>query len=88
MAHLVSSTTRKRSPPIPTSSPPPKMYNDARLSGTPLPLLDAAGKPVPFVINYPTTDSTRNFLTHPNAASVVGAHKYSFATFSSLDSGL
>jgi amino acid transporter len=47
-------------------------------SGTPLPLLDAAGKPVPFVINYPTTDSTGNFLTHPNAASVVGVHKLSF----------
>ena len=47
-------------------------------SGTPLPLLDAAGKPVPFVINYPTTDSTGNFLTHPNAASVVGVHKYSY----------
>ena len=47
-------------------------------SGTPLPLLDAAGKPVPFVITYPTTDSTGNFLTHPNAASVVGVHKYSY----------
>jgi amino acid transporter len=47
-------------------------------SGNPLPLLDAAGKPVPFVINYPTTDSTGNFLTHPNAASVIGVHKLSF----------
>src|SRR5580704_7131323 len=47
-------------------------------SGNPLPLLDAAGKPVPFVINYPTTDSTGNFLTHPNAASVIGVHKWSF----------
>ena len=47
-------------------------------SGNPLPLLDAAGKPVPFVITYPTTDSTGNFLTHPNAASVIGVHKFSY----------
>jgi APA family basic amino acid/polyamine antiporter len=47
-------------------------------SGTPLPLLDSAGKPVPFQITYPTTDSTGNFLTHPNAASVIGIHKFSF----------
>ncbi len=47
-------------------------------SGTPLPLLDSAGKPVPFVITYPTTDSSGNFLTHPSAASVIGVHKLSF----------
>jgi amino acid transporter len=47
-------------------------------SGTPLPQLDAAGKPVPFTISYPTTDSSGNFLTHPNAASVVGIHKVSW----------
>jgi amino acid transporter len=47
-------------------------------SGNPLPLLDSAGKPVPYVITYPTTDSTGNFLTHPNAASVIGIHKLSF----------
>ena len=47
-------------------------------SGTPLPLLDSAGKPVPFQITYPTTDSTGNFLTHPNAASVVSVHKFSW----------
>jgi amino acid transporter len=47
-------------------------------SGNPLPLLDAAGKPVPYVITYPTTDSTGNFLTHPNAASVIGVHKWSW----------
>jgi amino acid transporter len=47
-------------------------------SGTPLPQLDAAGKPVPFTISYPTTDSSGNFLTHPNAASVIGFHKISF----------
>lgn len=47
-------------------------------SGTPLPLLDAAGKPVPFVITYPETDSNGLFLTHPTAASVVSPHKFSY----------
>ncbi len=45
---------------------------------TPLPLLDAAGKPVPYVITYPETDSTGNFLTHPNAVSVIAPHKFSY----------
>jgi amino acid transporter len=47
-------------------------------SGVPQPLLDSAGKPVPFVITYPTTDASGNFLTHESAASVVGVHKISF----------
>ncbi len=47
-------------------------------SGTPLPLLDTAGKPVPYVITYPETDSSGNFLTHTSAASVIGVHKISF----------
>ena len=47
-------------------------------SGTPLPLLDSAGKPVPFTINYQETDSSGNFLAHPNAASVIGVHKWSW----------
>ncbi len=47
-------------------------------SGTPMPLLDSAGKPVPYVITYPTVDSTGNFLTHPNAASVIAPHKFSW----------
>jgi amino acid transporter len=47
-------------------------------SGVPQPLVDAAGKPVPFVINYPTADASGNFLTHENAASVIGVHKISF----------
>ncbi|MGA3046262.1 MAG: APC family permease [Terracidiphilus sp.] len=47
-------------------------------SGTPLPLLDAAGKPVPYVITYPETDSTGNFLSHTSAASVVKPHKLSY----------
>ena len=42
-----------------------------------MPQLDKAGKPVPFTIDYPTTDASGNFLTHPNAASVVAPHKFS-----------
>jgi amino acid transporter len=44
----------------------------------PLPLVDTTGKPVPYVITYPTTDSSGNFLSHPNAASVIGVHKISW----------
>jgi amino acid transporter len=47
-------------------------------SGTPLPLLDSASKPVPFVITYPEADSTGNFLTHTSAASVISPHKISY----------
>jgi amino acid transporter len=47
-------------------------------SGTPLPLLDAAGKPVPFVITYPEKDSTGNMLTHTSAKSVVSPHNFSW----------
>lgn len=47
-------------------------------SGAPLPLLDKAGKPVPFTIDYPTTDATGNFLTHPTPGSVVAPHNISW----------
>src|SRR5208337_4874354 len=47
-------------------------------SGNPLPQLDASGKPVPFTITYPTTDASGNFLSHPNALSVIGVHKWSW----------
>ena len=47
-------------------------------SGVPMPQLDKAGKPDPFTIDYPTTDASGNFLTHPNPASVVGVHKFSW----------
>ena len=47
-------------------------------SGAPLPLLDSAGKQVPFTIDYPEKDATGAFLTHPNAASVIAPHKFSF----------
>jgi APA family basic amino acid/polyamine antiporter len=47
-------------------------------SGAPLPLLDTAGKPVPFVITYPEKDATGNMLTHPSAKSVVSPHNFSW----------
>lgn len=47
-------------------------------SGKPMPLLDKAGKPVPFTIDYPATDSNGNLLTHTTPASVVGVHKISW----------
>jgi amino acid transporter len=47
-------------------------------SGAPLPLLDSAGKPVPFTIDYPDQDASGNFLTHKSAASVIAPHKFSF----------
>jgi amino acid transporter len=43
-------------------------------SCNPLPLLDSAGKPVPYVITYPAKDSTGNMLTHTSATSVVAPH--------------
>jgi len=46
--------------------------------GAPLPLLDAAGKPVPFQVTYPTTDANGTFLTHKDAASVLMPHKISY----------
>ena len=42
----------------------------------PQPQLDAAGKPVPFHVSYPEKDASGNFLTHPNANSVVGLHNF------------
>jgi APA family basic amino acid/polyamine antiporter len=41
----------------------------------PTPKLDAAGKPVPFTIDYPYQDSMGNFVSHPNAKSAIGIHK-------------
>jgi APA family basic amino acid/polyamine antiporter len=46
--------------------------------GVPQPLLDSAGKPIPYVITYPKTDSTGLFLTHSSAASVVSPHSISW----------
>jgi APA family basic amino acid/polyamine antiporter len=42
----------------------------------PQPKLDAAGKPVPYQVSYPTNDSSGAFLTHPSAKSVVGIHNF------------
>jgi amino acid transporter len=44
--------------------------------GRPKPKLDAAGKQVPFRINYQTQDEKGNFLAHADAASVVKAHNW------------
>src|SRR5208282_5173875 len=48
-------------------------------NGVPQPKLDAAGKPVPYHISYPTTDDKGDFLTHPNPKSVVGIHNFGWA---------
>jgi len=50
-------------------------------SQVPQPKMDAAGKVVPFIVQYPTYDTTTtppNFLTHENAKSVVAPHKLSW----------
>jgi len=43
-------------------------------AGVPKPKLDAAGKPVPFVVAYPAQDEKGNFISHPTAGSVVAPH--------------
>jgi basic amino acid/polyamine antiporter, APA family len=42
----------------------------------PVAKLDAAGKAVPYHVDYPTTDSSGNFLSHPNAKSVISIHNF------------
>jgi basic amino acid/polyamine antiporter, APA family len=44
--------------------------------GVPKAKLDAAGKPVPFKIDYPEHDEKGNFLSHPSASSVIGVHNF------------
>ena len=44
--------------------------------GTPQCAVDAAGKPIPYVISYPERDANGGFLTHPNAKSVVRMHNF------------
>jgi basic amino acid/polyamine antiporter, APA family len=39
-------------------------------------LKDASGAPVPYQVSYPWSDSSGNFLTHPNGRSVVGIHNF------------
>jgi len=48
-------------------------------AGVPKPKLDAAGKPVPFIVGYPEKDEKGNFLTHKDAGSVVGVHNLGWA---------
>ena len=48
-------------------------------NGVPKPQLDAAGKPVPFMVAYPDKDEKGNFLAHKDAASVVGVHDFAWA---------
>jgi basic amino acid/polyamine antiporter, APA family len=49
-------------------------------SQVPQPKLDASGKPVAFIVHYPTYDTSNPsaFLTHENAKSVVSPHKFSW----------
>jgi APA family basic amino acid/polyamine antiporter len=47
-------------------------------AGVPKPKLDSAGKPVAFVVAYPEKDEKGVFLTHPDAASVVGVHNFAW----------
>jgi amino acid transporter len=47
-------------------------------AGSPLPLLDATGKPTPYVITYPDKDASGNILTHGSAKSVVSPHRFSW----------
>jgi len=46
--------------------------------GTPQCQMDAAGKPVPYVITYPATDATGNMLTHTSAVSVIAPHNFNW----------
>jgi len=45
-------------------------------AGVPQPKLDASGKPVPYRISYPATDSNGAFLTHPTGTSIIRAHNW------------
>jgi amino acid transporter len=47
--------------------------------GAPKPMLDAAGMPVPFKIDYPEKDDKGVFQSHPSGASVVGVHNWAWA---------
>ena len=43
---------------------------------TPQCKMDAAGKPVPYHVSYPTNDAMGNFQSHPSAKSVIGIHNF------------
>ena len=42
----------------------------------PQPKLDASGKPVPYHVDYTYYDNSGNFLSHPDAKSVIAPHKW------------
>jgi basic amino acid/polyamine antiporter, APA family len=52
---------------------------DRDSGGVPKPLLDASGKPTPFLVAYPEKDEKGNFISHPTPASVVGVHNIGWA---------
>jgi APA family basic amino acid/polyamine antiporter len=52
---------------------------DRDAMGNPKPMLDAAGQPVPFKIDYTEHDDKGVFLSHPSAASVVSPHNWGWA---------
>jgi basic amino acid/polyamine antiporter, APA family len=52
---------------------------DRDKDGVPKAKMDAAGKAVPFLVAYPEKDDKGVFLSHPDAASVVGVHNWGFA---------
>jgi amino acid transporter len=45
-------------------------------NGIPQPLLDASGNRVLYTVTYPADDGSGNFVSHPAATSVIGAHKW------------
>jgi amino acid transporter len=47
-------------------------------AGVPKAKLDAAGKPVPFMVAYPEKDEKGNFLTHSSPSSVTGVHNFAW----------
>lgn len=49
---------------------------DHNTDGTPKPMLDANGQPVPFKIAYPENDDKGMFLSHPSGGSVIGIHSF------------
>lgn len=44
--------------------------------GTPQCAVDSTGKPVPYHVSYPATDSTGAFVSHPTAGSVIRMHNF------------
>src|SRR5204863_4727807 len=45
-------------------------------NGTPQCAVYASGKPIPYPISYPEKNASGNFVSHPNARSVVGMHNF------------